>query len=125
MPAGRRHHLDRLADMVLWGKKRSRHIEGMIFQIFAENEMAVDAATKCIDAIGEAANQILQDDPGIRGRHPKLELQEAYRARNRLSHGYSDIDRLRIWQTANAAVPRLVAEARQVLKQERGDDDVN
>jgi uncharacterized protein with HEPN domain len=106
---------DLLSDIVRWGEKLGRYAEIAAQDDFLHHDMAVDAATKCIEVIGEAAGRILQRSPELTTRYPELQLREAYLTRNQLSHGYFTSDAELIWQMARGEVPKLVAAAKQVL----------
>lgn len=93
-----------------------RYTSGSL-ETFATDEMAVDAATKCIEVIGEASKHILEAAPELQQRYPGIKLNAAYLTRNRLSHGYFDVDPRRVWDTARHAVPELVESAKRVLNE--------
>jgi uncharacterized protein with HEPN domain len=84
------------------------------------DELLQAAISKCIDAIGEACGAMLRLDPLYQERHPELELLEAYRARNRLAHGYDTINWLIVWDTATVYVPSLVAKVRAITPGQGG-----
>jgi len=52
-----------LSDILRWGEKLERYLSGMSIDEFVGNEMAVDAASKCVEVIGER-----QTAPS--GKHP-------------------------------------------------------
>lgn len=108
-----------LENVVIWGDRLARFIDGVSKQNFSTDELRQAGASKCIEAIGEASGELLRRHPDFAAAHPHLELAEAYRARNRLSHGYDTIDWEILWDTATAYVPRLVAEMRILMS--RGD----
>jgi len=60
---------------------------------FARDEKTLIAVSKCVEVVGEAAAQLLKAFPEVQIEHPDLELAAARAMRNRLSHGYFDIDR--------------------------------
>jgi uncharacterized protein with HEPN domain len=82
----------RLRDIVAYGERLARHLDGVSRGEFPSNELTQDAVAKCVEAIGEAAGQITRIAPDLESRHPELRLTDAYSARNRLSHGYHSID---------------------------------
>ncbi|RBP13743.1 uncharacterized protein DUF86 [Roseiarcus fermentans] len=81
-----------------------------------DDEMVQDAVAKCVEAIGEAAGQIVR----LESRFPNLRLSDAYSARNRLSHGYHSVDHGIPWATAMKSIPPTVEVARLALAA-RGD----
>lgn len=87
----------------------------MDLEAFLEDEKAQDAASKCVEAIGEAAGRLLEAAPDLERRHPELQLRQAYRTRNRLAHGYFDLDQELLWRTCTRSVPQAVEAARRLL----------
>ena len=53
--------------------------------------------------------------PEFQQQHPELDLVEAYRARNRLSHGYDAINWSIVWDTATVYVPSLTGKAAALI----------
>lgn len=74
-----------LADIVSWGQLIQAFTEGMSFDQFSNSDLHQMAVVKCIEAIGEAAGAIRRHYPQFSIAHTELELEAAYRARNRLS----------------------------------------
>jgi uncharacterized protein with HEPN domain len=109
-----------LADIVLWGERIDRYLADKTREDFGADEILQLAVTKCIEVIGEAPSNILRLHAGFADEHPELELVEAYRMRNRLSHGYDTIDWLIVWDTATADVPALISRARPLASDSGG-----
>lgn len=103
---------DWLDDILIWAERLETHLHSVSWNGFLANAMLQDAVSKCVEAIGEAAGRLDDLDRDFSERHFGLQLKQAYRSRNRLSHGYFRIDRAILWQTAKESVPRLVADAR-------------
>ncbi len=106
---------ERLRDIVKWGTSLSRHIQGMTQEQFLTDEKTQHAATKCIESIGEAAKEILKGEPNFDSRHPNLRLKAAARMRDRLTHGYREIDLQIVWTTSTTSVPATTEAAEIVL----------
>lgn len=70
------------------------------------------AVIKCIEIIGEAASQTSQ---ATRATHPDLPWRYAIGMRNRLIHGYSDIDHEIVHRTVTDDLPSLVAALRSIV----------
>ena len=104
-----------LEDIVLWGERTNRLIAGISYEQFIESELHQLAIAKCIEAIGEASGKIRRLYPDFSACHPDFAFEEAYRTRNRLSHGYDTIDWQVVWDTATRYVPELVARVRTYL----------
>jgi uncharacterized protein with HEPN domain len=71
------------------------------------------AASHWVEIIGEAANGL---SPGVRDGHPDVAWQDAIRMRNRLIHGYFDIDLDLLWDTVERDLPMLEAQIRTILQ---------
>ena len=81
------------------------------------DEKTRHAAAKCIEAIGEAAKDILNAVPDFDFRHPDLRAKAVARMRDRLTHSYRDIDWAIVGSTATTSVPKTVAAAKIILAQ--------
>lgn len=69
------------------------------------DRLLVRGVTKSIEIIGEAASQV---SPPFRAAHPEIPWRNATTMRNRLVHGYFDIDLDIVWSTAKVDIPTLV-----------------
>ncbi len=112
-----------LRDIVGYGERLARHLDGVSRSEFLIHEMVQDAAAKCIEAIGEAAGQIVRLEPDLGSRFTELCLAEAYSARNRLSHGYHSIDDGVLWKTAKTSIPATVKAAKIALAARCAEDN--
>lgn len=109
-----------LENIVAWCDRLARFLAGVSRDEFVVDELRQAGACKCVEAIGEAAGEILRRFRDFATAHPELELAAAYRTRNRLSHGYDAIDWETLWDTATYYVPRLVADIGQLLPDSHG-----
>jgi uncharacterized protein with HEPN domain len=105
----------RLTDIVQWGERLDDHLRDVSWEQFVASTLHQDAASKCAEAIGVAAGELLKLDPTLDSAHPDLQLRLAYLSRNRLSHGYHVIDLAVLWMTASVDIPRTVAAARTII----------
>lgn len=110
----KRSVVDWLSDIVLWGERLEGHLKGMTYDSFATDLRTQDAASKCAEAIGLAANELIKLDPSLEQKFPALQLSLAYKARNKLSHGYYAVDLKIVWNTVTESIPKTVAAARAV-----------
>ena len=101
--------LDHIAD---WGQRLAVFIEDREdFTRFVSDQLVYLAAWKCVEVIGEASSRILKLRPDMENDFPGLALRDAYAMRNRLTHGYSDVDLQLLWNTCVTFVPRMVEAA--------------
>ncbi len=54
-----------LGDIMSWGERMRRHIDGVDRTKFLGDEMIQDAVAKCIEALGEAAGKLDDLDPEL------------------------------------------------------------
>jgi uncharacterized protein with HEPN domain len=104
-----------LQDIVHWGDRAMRHVSNMTREQFLSEEKTQDAVSRCIEAIGEAANRAIRAEPNIVTDFPKFEAEKAYAARNVLSHDYFRVDPEILWATVKQSVPNIVAETNRIL----------
>jgi uncharacterized protein with HEPN domain len=107
---------DLLEHILQWADRIDRLTEGLSQEKFLGSELHQLAVSKCIEAIGEASGLLRKLHPEFVSAHPDLAFEEAYRTRNRLSHGYDTIDWLIVWRTATEYVPLLAAHCRKLLE---------
>jgi uncharacterized protein with HEPN domain len=74
---------------------------------FDNDTRTQDAVIRNLEVIGEAARNVQQHDAGFVAAHPEVPWALAYRMRNALSHGYSNIDLGTVWNTARVNLPEL------------------
>ncbi len=108
---------ERLKEIVKWGEATARHVEGMSFGAFLDDEKTQHAVSKCAEAVGEAAKDILEADPEFDSSHSDLKLKLAARSRDRLAHGYRSVDLNVLWNTATVSIPATTTAAKTILGQ--------
>ena len=99
------HMLDYARDVVKFTEGRSR-------ETLDDDLMLVRALTYTIGVIGEAANNISRE---VQEANPQVPWPQIIAMRNRLMHGYFDINLDRLWLTATEAVPTLIPELEKIL----------
>jgi uncharacterized protein with HEPN domain len=83
-----------------------------IFEFYENNAMLQDAVERNIEIIGEAVNSLLRIEPDI-------EITNARRivdARNKIIHGYDEIENTQIWGIIVNHLPVLLSEVERYLK---------
>lgn len=112
----KRTAVDWLSDIIAWGERLERHLIGVDRDAFLQSVLLQDAASKCAEAIGEAAGQLDDLDSTLNPRFPSLNLKLARRSRDRLSHGYYRIDMEILWNTVTQAIPNTITAARDARR---------
>ncbi len=84
---------------------------------FLENRMIQDAVLRNFEVLGEAVVQLRDEDPVLLGRFPQVAWKETIGFRNRLIHGYANIDFAVVWQTIQADLPALREQLQAIAVQ--------
>jgi uncharacterized protein with HEPN domain len=103
-----RHMLDFARKAVEFNKGR-RRVD------LDSNEMLAMATIHLIEVMGEASRTV---SPGLRSRYPDVPWELISGTRNRLAHGYVDVDLDIIWTIVTQDLPPLIKQLRAILKNE-------
>ncbi|MBI3324129.1 MAG: DUF86 domain-containing protein [Candidatus Omnitrophica bacterium] len=103
-----RHMLDAAQKGVEFLKGRSR-------RDLETDEKLTLALVRLLEILGEAAKSVSAD---LRQRHPEIPWKDIAGTRDRLIHGYFDVDLDIVWQIMTADLPTLIAELQRVVSLE-------
>ena len=103
-----RHMLDHAQEAISMVGERQR-------QDLGQDRMLELALVRLIEIIGEAAARISLES---RTDHPSIPWPEIIGMRNRLIHGYDDVDLDVLWDTIEVDLPPLVRALQQILESE-------
>jgi uncharacterized protein with HEPN domain len=92
-------------------------VTGMSSASFESDVRTQDAVIRNLEVIGEASRLIAEEDPEFVRSHPELFLRESYRMRNRLAHGYFDINLGLVWDTIQSDLPGMASAVRGVVEE--------
>jgi uncharacterized protein with HEPN domain len=73
------------------------------------------AVIRLLEVLGEAANGV---SDGVKGTHRGIPWSHMISMRNRLIHGYYDVDLDVVWSTVSEDVPPLVVLLEDVINEE-------
>ncbi len=76
------------------------------------DKMRLFAIIRCIEIIGEAASDISAE---LRLQAPEIPWKNIIAMRNRLIHGYFDVDTQIVWQTVTTRLPTLIGQIQALL----------
>jgi len=93
-----RHILDAAEKAMTFAKSYTR-------EDLDTNEMLAFSLIHLLEIIGEAANGVSE---GFREKHPDIPWRQMVELRNRLIHGYFDINLDIVWDTVAKDLPPLV-----------------
>jgi len=105
-----------LEDVATAHDKILEFISGLTFEQFASSELIVTAVERKLEIIGEALSQASKTFPG--SVDSISDLRYAVMQRNRIAHGYFDIESSVLWKTIFDDLPalRLNIEALRIVR---------
>ena len=110
-----RHDDAYLLDMLLAAREARAFAVGMTFNEFQRNRMAQLAILKSIETVGEAASRVSNE---CRESHPEFPWPGIVGMRNRLVHGYFEVNLVRVWDTLQQDIPSLIARLERLIPPE-------
>lgn len=91
------------------------YVQGTTEAQFTQNLEKQDAVVRRLEILGEAAAQLPAD---WRAHHPGIPWRTIADTRNRLIHGYFNVDLAIVWQTIAHDIGPLELELRNILARE-------
>mgnify|MGYP001069226772 CR=1 FL=1 len=98
------------------GKNIAAFIQGSSKTQFKADIRTQKATVMCLIEIGEAATKILQSDPEFIEMNSNLPWRSMRGMRNRIAHGYFDVDLDIVWDTVETALPELTHAIENCIK---------
>lgn len=105
---------DYLSHMLEAATLAQSYVEGLGKADFLSDKRTQQAVILNIMVIGEAATKLADEYPEFISRFPQVEWKSMRGMRNRLAHGYFDINLDIVWETVKQALPQLVIRLRQI-----------
>ena len=84
-------------------------VEGLSKEEFLEDRRTQQAVIMSLIILGEASTKIMDQHPEITVGHPQIPWRSMRGMRNRIAHGYFDINLDVVWDTIQSALPDLLA----------------
>lgn len=106
---------DYLEHMQQAARQAIAYTDGMDQAAFATDKRTQQATIFNLLVLGEAAASVLSVDPAFADQHPELPWRVIRATRNRLMHGYFDLNLDVIWETVQTALPGLLSVLPGVL----------
>jgi len=101
-----RHILDASREAISFAEGRTRQ------DLDTDRKLSL-SLVRLLEVIGEAARGISHE---FRGRNPKLPWNKMVGMRDRLIHGYFDVNLDIVWQTVTEDLPLLVAKLEKIVR---------
>src|SRR5580698_4765048 len=99
---------DYLDHMLEATNQATSYIEGMDKKTFLADKRTQQAVILNLIILGEAATKLLQSFSSFVDEHPDVAWRSMKGMRNRVAHGYFDIDLDIVWETVRSELPRLL-----------------
>lgn len=101
-----------IQDMIEFSEKVLSYTEGLDQEAFIADELTYDATLRNVELIGEAASHIPSE---VREEHPDIPWRAIVGARNRLAHGYLNVNNNIVWTIIQDAIPNLLPALQNLL----------
>jgi uncharacterized protein with HEPN domain len=98
---------DYLGHMRTAATDAQRFLKGMSKDEFLSDTRTQRATIMCLVIIGEAAARIMDNYVEFVDANPAIPWRNMRGMRNRIAHGYFDVDLEVVWDTVQSAVPEL------------------
>ena len=85
-------------------------VAGLSKEAFLADKRTQRAVVMCLVIIGEAATKIMDSHAAFAQAHPLVPWRSMRGMRNRVAHGYFEINFDIVWETARTALPDLLEQ---------------
>ena len=92
-------------------------VDGMAHEDFLKDIRTQHAVAMCVLRIGENASRLTDYRPVFLSEHPQVSWHSMTNMRNRIAHGYTDINFNVVWDTVQEDLPNLIATISTILRQ--------
>lgn len=113
---------DYLDHMLEAARQACSYVEGMAKDDFMVDKRTQQAVILNVVIIGEAATKLLKDHEPFLDRFPDVPWRSMKGMRNRVAHGYFDINLEVVWDTVQTALPVLLARLPSIRADAEHDD---
>ena len=97
-------------------------VEGLAKENFLADKRTQQAVIMSLIIIGEAATKVMDGYAEFIQAHPEVPWRSMRGMRNRIAHGYFDINLDVVWDTVQTALPELLRQLHAV-RQDAEDED--
>lgn len=90
-------------------------VSGINRDDFLSDKRTQQAVIMSLVIIGEAATKVINSHAGFAQAHPEVPWRSMRGMRNRIAHGYFDVNLDVVWDTVQTALPELLSKLPAVL----------
>jgi uncharacterized protein with HEPN domain len=91
--------------------------EGMAQPDFEQDKRTQQAVVMSLIVLGEAATKVMDQHPEFAAEHAEIPWRSMRGMRNRIAHGYFDIDLAVVWGTLQTALPTLKVQLDSIISE--------
>ena len=102
----------RLRHMLDAARKAAELVRGKSRPVLDQDEVLALALVRLVEIIGEAASGT---STAVRTGNPQIPWHAVSAARNRLIHGYFDVDYDILWQILTISIPELISHLEKLV----------
>jgi uncharacterized protein with HEPN domain len=106
---------DYLAHMLEAARLAREYVQGINKDDFLKDRRTQQALVLNLITIGEAAARIVSECKEFAASHEEIPWAQMRGMRNRMAHGYFDIDLSIVWDTVQSSLPELEAQLRKAI----------
>jgi uncharacterized protein with HEPN domain len=108
----KKDYLDYVEDIIEAMNKAEKFVEGLSYELFAADDQINFAVVRALEIIGEAAKRVPQP---VCTQYPQVPWSEMAGMRDKLIHGYDDVNLELVWQTVKNRIPLVKPALQQLL----------
>lgn len=112
-----------LDDMLKAARQACCYVKGMDRDQFLADLRTQQAVAMNLLIIGEVAAKLIERYPERLERYPTAPWVQMKGMRNRIAHGYFEVDMGVVWETVRRALPVLIEQLTVILSSEHGGPD--
>ena len=91
-------------------------VQGMAVEDFLKDRRTQQAVVMSLLILGEATTKVMAAYPDHVARYPNIPWRQMRGMRNRIAHGYFEINYGIVWRTVEEALPALIAQLEHLLQ---------
>jgi len=107
-----------LEDMLKAARQACSYVEGIDRERFLADPRTQQAVAMNVLIIGEVAAKLIERYPERLTTYPSVAWASMKGMRNRLAHGYFEVDTGVVWETVRRALPVLIEQLTAILRVE-------
>jgi uncharacterized protein with HEPN domain len=115
---------DYLGHMQVAASDACSFVEGLDQADFHDDKRTQSAVVMSLIVIGEAATKVMDQFPEFAAKHNEISWRSMRGMRNRIAHGYFDINLEVVWDTVQTALPSLLLQLPELIKSAEQTDSI-